>query len=600
MINEIQKAAIEAVRREKLNYQDNTVFVTDKVGFAINNLIRLLRKNYWGIYDQPYDQVTGRKKVWVHLTQTHVDNVVKNIDLDAKDVNFRANRPSAIAKAIIVRNVVKKRLEQMFFGEKLDQMERDLCIDGTVVWKTYKTDGEVKLKQVDLLNVFIDPTAPSIQQAYRFTERALMSVDEIKGMNGWINTDLVKVQSENLSRSDDRLNSTSNVTPTGKYVDVYEMWGKIPKYWITGNESDKEEIDGHIVVSGLDSKGNSLCHLVEENKKGIKPYEEAWYVKVNNRWYGVGIAEKLMMLQWWLNTIVNLRINASYVRSLGLFKIRRGSNITPQMLASLPSSGAIVVESMDDIEDFAVSNSSQMIAEGDEASIEKYAQALTSAYESVTGEQMPSSTPATNAVIQKQSASSQFVLVKKQIGMFLQRWVKRQYLPLVLPTVKKDEYISIFADSAELRDLVTKIANKVVAEEVNRMNAMGVVVNPQEIYDERDRIVAQLQANKELFVAVKDKIGVDDDEVDVSVQVTNEDMDKGIMLQNLLTALQLAPEYKEGILRTIFDSMGMDMPAIENRPQMQPLQPEQQGMEQPGMPQIPTQNPQEQFTQANV
>ena len=125
---------------------------------------------------------------------------------------------------------------------------------------------------------------------------------------------------------------------------------------MTGNTQDTEEIDLHIVVSGIEA-GNSRVHLIE-TYDGLKPYEECWYAKIPGRWHGKGVTEKLMMLQLWINTIVNIRINRSYVQQLGLFTIRRGSGVTPAMISRLGVNGAVVVNSQDDIKQMVMQEAS--------------------------------------------------------------------------------------------------------------------------------------------------------------------------------------------------------------------------------------------------
>jgi hypothetical protein len=145
---------------------------------------------------------------------------------------------------------------------------------------------------------------------------------------------------------------------TSRYVDVYEMWGKIPVRLMDGSDSE-EEIDGHIVVSGLDG-ANPVLHLVEKNTNKdangecIKPYEEARYMKVPWSFYGVSPAMAVMDIQEWMNTIVNLRINKNTVAQLGLFKVRTGSNINTESLTRLVSNGVIKVTNMDDLDNFQI------------------------------------------------------------------------------------------------------------------------------------------------------------------------------------------------------------------------------------------------------
>ena len=129
--DDIRAQAISLIKEEKNAWQDATAFVTEKVSFNMRNLLRTLRKNYWGVFDKPLDPMTGRKKIWVPLTESMVENVVKNIDLDQKDINFRAKKADAVGLASVARSLVKNRLDEMFFGEYLDELERVITIDGT-------------------------------------------------------------------------------------------------------------------------------------------------------------------------------------------------------------------------------------------------------------------------------------------------------------------------------------------------------------------------------------------------------------------------------------------------------------------------------------
>jgi hypothetical protein len=598
--SEFETEAIELVRREKSAWETATCFVTRRVAFNMRFLIELLQKNFYGVFDQPIDPITNRPKIWVPLTESLVDSAVKNIDLDTKDVNFRANNPESIGLAKIVRSLVKCYLDKLGFGEKLDDFEKRLAIEGTAVWKTIevRNDGKTELRivPVPLLNIYIDPTAPSIQEAYRFTERSLISPDEFKNYTGWKHIDDLPGQT-NLNRNDPMMAGVNGgYNPTSKYRDTWETWGKIPKRLITKNSEDQGDVDGHIVVSGLEITNGAVCHLIEENPKKIKPYEEAWYSRVPGRWYGRGIAEKVMWLQLWANTIVNIRVNRSYVTQLGIFKIRRGSNITPQMIGRLAANGAIVVNSMDDIDQFNVEDVKPSSYK-DEAVIWDWAQKNTSLYDAATGEQLPSSTTATIGAIQSNAAQSQFTLIKEQVGMFLQRWIKRQAMPLILKNMTQGELLELTGDPEDLRAWDEFLVNKQIYTELEKMHSAGQFVNPEEVMMEYVRLMEQLKSNPQRFV----KVDTDFDplEYEVEVYVTNEELDKGVLVQNLMTALQAAPQYAEQIMQEIADLTGIGPFKAAPMPEQGPTQPGQ--LAPGGSPATPPQrNPQQVFSDGNT
>jgi hypothetical protein len=102
--SEIETLACGIVDREVTAWETGTAFITDRVAFQMRNLTRLLRKNYWGAFDEPVDPQTGRRKIWHPLTEYLVEAAVKNIDLDTKDIDFRAKKSSAQAFKIVLRH----------------------------------------------------------------------------------------------------------------------------------------------------------------------------------------------------------------------------------------------------------------------------------------------------------------------------------------------------------------------------------------------------------------------------------------------------------------------------------------------------------------
>lgn len=574
--NSSEQAAITMVSSEYNQWRDATAFVTPKIAFNIRVLLETLRKNYYGIFDEPNDPGTGQKKIWIPLTESVVDSIVKNIDLDSKDINIRAKVPRAVGLSSFVRSLVKNELEEIQFGEMLDEMERFLCVDGTVVWKTYIVNNdkgkEIKVKRVDLLNFFLDPTAPNVQET-TVIERAVMTAEEIRSMDGWEKTD--DLIGGNVSRNDALLSNTTNSTPgAADLIEVFERWGLMPESMITGDEKDTDLIHGHIVVSGTNGVPCRV-HLIDENTEEdgegniIKPYEECWYMKGLNRWHGRGPAEKIMMLQIYLNTIMNIRITRSRVAQLGIFKIRKSSGITPQMLSKLAANGAISVNDPSDIEQMVIQEASQASYQ-DEQNISSWAAKVTSAFESITGEGLPSSTPATNAVIENRMAQSQFVMVRKGVGMFLQRWLKRHYLPKLAKTITKGDISRMHGEPEDIRKFDEAMANGMVKAKVDEMVAAGQIPTKDQILNERDRVRARLAANgPERFIEIMKS--PDMTEFDVAIDITNEEIDKGVLVQNLMQAMSIAGSIPDSgvdisaVISQVFDIMGLDSSNLKKK-----------------------------------
>ena len=604
-VKEAQDEALAIVTQEKRRWEDVTSWVTDRVAFRMRPLIRLLRKNYWGVFDYPIDQVTGRQKTWVPLTMTTVENVVKSIDLDTKDITFRAKNPNGYAITEIIRAAVRDYLDKDRFGEMIDDLARDIAINGTAIWKTVKYkdkegDTQIKTLNVDLLNWYIDPNEKDIQSAYRVTERARLVPSEIAQMDGWENVkDLAASQS--LSSIDSQYKQLTPGT-TAEYRDVWETWGKIPKWLVTLSREDKEsgeEIEGHLVVSGIEA-GGGVCHLIETNEDGLKPYEECRYSKISNRWYGVGIAERLMWLQVWLNTNVNIRINRGYVSQLGLFKIKKGSGITPAMISRLSANGAVLVSDMDDINPLKVPPNDNTSYQ-DENRILDWSQKVTSAYDIAVGGETSASSTATSNQLQNTNAKTAFQLVKEEMGMFIERWMNRHALPVIAKTIGEGDIVRFSMEEDSFKEIVQRVVSYEAMNKLEEMYEAGFIPTAETMQREIQSAEEKILKQKDLFVENLEEIIAE--HCDTKVHVTSEDLDTSVIVTNLMQALQIAPEYKDQIIKEAFDLMGLPTPKANAMPPMQPgMQPGQPGQStQMGMaPGIANQTPEAIKTGASV
>jgi hypothetical protein len=585
MNKDIAAKAVALVDTEIKQWENSVVYITEKVAFRMRDLIRVCNKNYWGIFDDPKDPLTGRPKIWYPLSEEVANAWADNADLDQKDVGFRSKPGGNYAITQLTRQIIKDYLDTTNFGQDLDDSAFRKAIEGTAVWKVInqRVDGKNKpvRKLVNLLNFYIDPTADSIQQAYRVTERALYTQDEIEGMSGWDDTKALPTDTGLANYDPDVKNSGTK----NKYRDVYELWGKIPGELI----GEKGEIDGHIVVSGLEA-GEPVCHLIEKNAKKdnegnvLKPYEEDWAMKVPGRWYGRGPVEQVMFLQLWINTIINIRINRSYVSQLGLWKIKRGANITAQSIQKLGSNGAVLVTSMDDIEQMVMQEASQA-SYTDENNIRDIAKRITRTLESVTGERMPASMPATNAAIQSNATKNAFTKIKERSGFFVERMINRHLMGLVMKNYKKDDLIRILHTDHNIDEILDRIAYHYVEKYMDELEMAELYLTPQQLEIALAQAKEQLKQKPELFI--KNTYDLIENLVDCSVYITNEELDMGSMVDKLIMGANLLPEQDRGVVvRDIYDLLGIPYPQElvykKNNPELQ----------QPGMMMPPQGGPQ--------
>ncbi len=592
--DEFDLEAIELVKSEVTKYKDGEWFITENVAIAIRPLIRLLRKNYWGVFDELYDKITKKKKTWVPLTRLIVDSTRKLSDIDLKDLTFGALKKRSIGVVSIIRGFVRRWLRLNFFGEVLDESILQMCIDGTVVWKTFsvRENGKtvVKRKTVDILNVYLDPTANSIQEAQRFTERSLLSPIDFESMTGWRNTANIKT-GDGLHRTEIDM---KHVSSTGDFADAYELWGIIPNRILKRDKNAKGVSEGHIVVSGIET-GDLRVHLIEENKNKdkagnvVKPYEEMRYMKVPNRWAGVGPAEMVMQLQEWINQIVNLRIKKNTNASLGLFKIRAGANVTQQMLSNLVSSGVIKLNDMNDLESLPIMEAGEA-SYRDEETAKDWAYKVTSTYDIARGETGGQAT-ATASVIEDRNSKTAFTLVIESVGHMLNRWMDRQFLPHVPKMIKEEKEITIFGDFDGIDRMRESVVAHLAMEELERVyKETGYVPTEMQMQDAMMRAERELRSQKDVFVDMVEEVLVEN--VETIASFTNETTDTTITVRNLLDMAGVIedPEARNDFFTQAMDLMGLEIPESLRRPPMVAQDPNAPVMPQTtpqGMPAMP-------------
>ena len=590
-----EEEACRIVRQEKAAWENSVVYITPEVAFNLPVLLRTLLKNYYGVFDEPTDTLTGQDKLWVPLTETLCETTIKNVDLDTKDINFRALTAEGVGYTQIVRAAVRQALNglsPMTFGEKLNEFIRHMTIWGTSVWSTENVEGKIDLRIVNLLNFYIEPTSPSIAEADKATERFPMTISEFRVMakrNQWKNWEDVTGR-KNVPRYDTWL-QLQNYPADSYYVEVYRLRGMIPNFIFTDNGEDREElVAGELVVSW--DNGTWRFHdasLRKDNKN--KGYEEAWLTRVPQRWLGKGIAEKALPLQVYANTLLNVRKTRAQVSQLGLFKVKRGSGVTAQSLQRLAVNGAVLVNNMEDVQQFVMQEMGASSYK-DEDVMWNWAQRVTQAQEITAGDTLPASTPATNAAIQNTQAQGAYAMVKENTGMMLERWLKNQALPIIMKSLTVGKIVRLTGDSEIVRELDDHLVNLELVKQIEKATQEGKAIDPLQV--EKDKLMAMEKLRKmgdERFITLKEFLNPLD--YDCEVMITNEKVDEGVMSQRLIQALQLAPEEKDQILPSLFDILG-----IPYKPSQQPSL---AGLPQ-GQSQVPNTlpTPQSVATQGNV
>lgn len=605
--DDFDSQALSAVINEKTQWNEMAVNVANRVQYMMRNVVDQARRYNSGVFESQYDEITGERKIWVPMTETAVESVKKSIDFDTKDVLISPGRPSAVNIIPLVRAAIFNLFEKIGFGNLLNMITDTVSRDGTCIVKSYIVidhhTGKKVIKStiVDMMNFWIDPSADNIQDT-TVIERSILSRAEIETYRDvWDNMDDVQ-----YTTNPNRLTDISNISSGNtEYAEIWERWGLIPLSWITKKEKDNDKlVEGHMIFSGVGSPG--VRHLIRKNprKDGVKPYEECWYRKVNGRWPGRGIPEMLFGLQEYVNEVVNIRRSNNRLLQNGIFLIRKGSGITPDMLNAITAGGGLPVTNINnDIKQLTVQDYRQS-SYTDEDRVSLMADRVTGAFDINRGEVGAASASATATLTRDRHIRDTFILIQENIGFFLQNLIKRHYIPLLKEIMTEEDYIKVTGDADYLafidEQIVNGRKNKFISDSMKKTGFYPDQEDLDKFSSEQSNYLKSM--GKQRFVSYFKNIF--DEEYDVSVSITDESYNRDVAVQQLRDMLITYSNMPIGtklnvdeVFREMLNIMGIRGEFFLNKPQI----PSQGGAQTSRLlKELPTQPPTETTAFANA
>lgn len=574
---------ISIMQHEVTAWKDGEVLLTEKIAFLMTNFIKKARKNFFGIFNDPKDPVTGRDKIFVPITEWTVETVVKNIDIDTRDIHV-SSKNKDYKSAALFRLILRNYLDNMRFGKILNKLIRTLSIDGTAILKAWKEDKKngggktVVVKVVDRLNILTDPSAETLDDSAAIIEKNTLTLPEFQEYE-YPNTDMVEGTNTVDRTGFDSVNTKAKSQVP--YVDAYERYGYLPKSIVTGNGEDEGYVYALAIVSGLEDE-NAVVHKVVKVKD--HPYQEFKFKDVLNRFDGRGIGEMLFGIQAYINEIVNTRMNTNRIAQMGLWEVR--GNITPQQLRELFTTSAIKTNNEGDIQRLETP-SIDPSSYTDEQTAMGWAQRATQAQRE---DEISASKPATNALIEERGASKAYDLTMEGLVLNLSKFLEEKVVPLIQETLTEGEAMRITGDPGELMKIQEPyVRNLVFQKMLDYKEKFGFIpLNREQIDQQIGELNAQLsESGSNRFIEyAKEAFNT---EYSINIEPRDEQINRSVMANQLVQVIGVlagAGVDTRGPVRELFDSMGLDADKLTAD-----MQPPQQQTDQTQQPQQQEQLP---------
>lgn len=463
---------VALVRNERDSYQ--------KASADQREILRKSYRNFLGIFDEPFTRYTKRRKEFWNASQYAALTSSSRVFVDARAISILPQSESDRSKALIWGELIPFQMRQIGFFAKMNEFATNLAIFGTVVsaqdWefrkeqyidkdskvtKTKISEDRPSFKLLPILNVYIDPTSETIQEAPSVIIESWHEVGELpklKKRYGW-KTDFSDVEGVTLITQDGNKRGTDllkyqqmGVTQRQLEVPMVKLlwrWGKIRLSWETKKQADYNTwVEGVTVTmeQGSIDDEKPIERLVDSRvnpfEHGKRPLEECWYIKVPGRWYGLGVCEMLLDKQAYLNRVINQRTDNNEILQNKMYKARRGAGLDNKSIVSAPGK-VISVQNMDDLEVLNTGNADAS-SYSDEQNIMLWVERLTHVKDA------SSAGSATEAQINETNTNDFFAIIRRNINDYIKR-VVWHIIHLDKQFIDKELTIRIVGEPSEFR-----------------------------------------------------------------------------------------------------------------------------------------------------
>jgi len=326
-----------------------------KTYWAQTQTMRRVWQNCWKFYNTYSEDMNFPWQNNVFVPKTHQAVELLASFLVARNPTLRA-RPQMVDDIEKVPRVQKLLTFQwrnpMKMRPKVMSWVKSAILFGTGIMKVYWDTKENKYgeiiyddpqcQNVNLLDFYIDPFSPSIEEAPSVIHRIIANMADVERNKNYDNTkDLIPYKETYTNEDSSELNAydTDQTSEQIGKVELFERWtdDRVITY-------AKEE-GGIAILRDMDNPYGFIPFVAVRLKKSPLP----------NRFYGTGIIEPNLKLHSSLNSLVNQIMDNIQLITNKMFKRKRTANINPFQLISRPG-GVIDVDEPDDVEELMVSD----------------------------------------------------------------------------------------------------------------------------------------------------------------------------------------------------------------------------------------------------
>ncbi len=316
-----------------------------------------------------------------------------------------------------LRKKVKEFFRDTSFYKTLNDLSEGLATYGSVVWKKYKENGQVKIKEVKLDNIYFRQSCECIN------DEDIVEIHTLSRKELWDKEGIWDNVREVLDKCQD------------DEIKIWEYSGAWSK------DNDKPEMI-HSIGYGY---GDEYVKLFEEAQTE-NVYEDFHIGRFRGRWLRVGVPERLFKLQERTNQVVNQNAQATEISSLLLLK-SANSDLTGNVLEQAINGQIIPDETLQQV---GISNVGLQGFINEIQLINDHADRLCLTPEIVQGEASPANTTFRGIAVVNAGAISAFRNYRQDIFEKIAEILLRDVFPKLVRSWKHEDIIDMVEDEGDI------------------------------------------------------------------------------------------------------------------------------------------------------
>lgn len=477
------------------------VAIDDSVHYNLDDKIREETRLYNRMFSNGKEILideSGYENGFIAKAMVVWRTLIQGSDVDLKNLDITPLQHDRTRVIALLRMLFFSILSRQQFGDKMDDILGYMCWYGSAVVKRHKKGVDL----VDLRNYITeaheqDPQKRRHQEADYLTWSDMKThKEEWKDSWGEIEELWEAMQKQNVS--------TFRVL-------IFSTWGKVNE----GDEIkkicvkflDKTIIDWEDTQKPTDWSANvqleafvypKILNPYTEEEEPMFPYTQFDLFRIPGRWKSMGCGELLHVPQIKINELYNNKgkLDLKALMGLTVYTMKENSDessVTQEQLSQIKTGTVFTIKQGESLNNLPVDTKSGefklMVDEYYELMLQ-----LIGITAQGTGEEMPASTSATQAAINKQNADTVFDYTKERFHHGIDKLFNLGYANDIIDALDKENAIAIIGDPARLEQfdnfLIDNALNNWVAE---KKKVEGAFPSEEEVFQEKQRLKADLK-----------------------------------------------------------------------------------------------------------